>query len=184
MPVLPNPKHEAFAQGLAKGRTQAEAYADAGFKPNDGHAARLAGNGMVSARVRELQEKTAAMAEIDIMSTLREMVRIGHSDLRRAFDKDGRVKPPKDWDDDFAAAVSSVEATTTVKDDKAETVYKIKLGDKNSAIEKIAKHLGMFIERSEVTVTHVYHEMSDDELDRELQNQFLTDKSNAVQTSH
>jgi phage terminase small subunit len=34
MPVLSNPKHERFAQELAKGKTADEAYQLAGCKPN------------------------------------------------------------------------------------------------------------------------------------------------------
>ncbi|WP_455872862.1 hypothetical protein [Rhizobium yanglingense] len=43
MPVLKNARHEKFAQALAKGKTATEAYAEAGFKPHDGNAARLRG---------------------------------------------------------------------------------------------------------------------------------------------
>lgn len=59
MPVLTNPKHEAYAQMLAKGMTQEKAYVEAGYAPNKGHAARLAGKGNVKARVTELQSKAA-----------------------------------------------------------------------------------------------------------------------------
>jgi phage terminase small subunit len=51
MPILTNPRHERFAQELAKGKTATEAYRLAGYKHDDGHASRLAGNGRVSARV-------------------------------------------------------------------------------------------------------------------------------------
>jgi len=59
MPVLENPKHEAFAQSLAKGKSQAEAYADAGYAPSEPHASRLASNGKVAGRVAELLAKAA-----------------------------------------------------------------------------------------------------------------------------
>jgi hypothetical protein len=59
MPALTNPKHEAFAQALAKGVKQEKAYSDLGYAANKGHAARLAGKGNVKARVAELQAQTA-----------------------------------------------------------------------------------------------------------------------------
>lgn len=65
---LKNPKHERFAQELAKGRSQVEAYATAGYKPNDGHAARLAGDGRIGARVLELQQRAAVRTEITVAS--------------------------------------------------------------------------------------------------------------------
>lgn len=63
MPVLRNAKHEAFAQGLAKGKTADQAYIDAGYKPNHGNATRLKLNETVLERVREIQEKVAAKVE-------------------------------------------------------------------------------------------------------------------------
>jgi phosphoglucomutase len=59
MPALTNPKHEAFAQALAKGVKQEKAYSDLGYAANKGHAARLAGKGNVKARVAELQAQSA-----------------------------------------------------------------------------------------------------------------------------
>lgn len=62
MPILSNPRHEAFAQALAKGKSAAEAYVLAGYKPNDGNAIRLKGNERVAARLAELQGKAAERA--------------------------------------------------------------------------------------------------------------------------
>lgn len=66
MPSLENPKHERFAQELAKGKTQNEAYAEAGYKPDDGNATRLTGNDRVVARVAEIQERAAIRSEITV----------------------------------------------------------------------------------------------------------------------
>lgn len=62
MPVLPDAKREAFAQALAKGKSQTDAYAAAGYKPHRQNAARLMTNDAVQARVRELQEASAKKA--------------------------------------------------------------------------------------------------------------------------
>lgn len=76
MPVLPNPRHERFAQELAKGKSQTEAYAGAGYKPSDQHASRLARNGKVSGRIEELQNRAAERAEITIVSITDRLTRI------------------------------------------------------------------------------------------------------------
>lgn len=55
MPVLPNQRHEAFAQALAKGKTADEAYALAGFKPNRGNAATLKAKQSILDRVEPYQ---------------------------------------------------------------------------------------------------------------------------------
>lgn len=72
MPVLENPRYERFAQDIAKGMSQIDAYVNAGYKPNDGHAARLAGHGRIVARVAELKERAATRAEISLQSLLEE----------------------------------------------------------------------------------------------------------------
>lgn len=165
MPSLTNSKHEAFAQALAKGKSQADAYAEAGYAPSEPHASRLARNGKVVARVAELAEKSALRAELDVARILKELSRVGLSDLRGLFKEDGSIKKPSEWDDDLAAAISSIEVVSKGSGDgPVEYVSKVKLWDKNAALEKIGKHFSMFIERQEVTVTHRFAEMSDDEL--------------------
>jgi len=59
MPVLSDPKHEAMAQGLAKGLSADKAYVEAGYNSHRGNASRLSSNESVQARVRELQEVSA-----------------------------------------------------------------------------------------------------------------------------
>lgn len=57
--ILSNPRHEAFAQALAKGKTADEAYQHAGYRPNRHNAAALARKQHISTRVRDLQHRTA-----------------------------------------------------------------------------------------------------------------------------
>lgn len=157
MPALTNARHEAFAQGLAKGLTASEAYVAAGYKESRSAASRLSTNVNVSARVAELVTKGGELAEIDVARVLKELVRLGTSDIRDAFTDDGALKPPKAWSDDFAAAVASVEvASRNLGKDadgntEVEHVHKLKVWDKNSALEKLGKYLSMFIERRELT---------------------------------
>jgi phage terminase small subunit len=76
MPVLKNARHEQFAQALAKGKAQAKAYAAAGYKPSEHHASRLASNGKVAARVREILAKVADKAEWSAADRLAALKRI------------------------------------------------------------------------------------------------------------
>lgn len=59
MAVLSDPKHEAFAQALAKGMNQSDAYVAAGYKAKGSsikvNASRLLTKANIEARVRELQ---------------------------------------------------------------------------------------------------------------------------------
>lgn len=66
MPALSNPKHERFAQALAKGETATAAYVIAGYEDNEGNAGRLNRNEQVQARVAEILERAAMRAEITV----------------------------------------------------------------------------------------------------------------------
>jgi len=70
MPTLDNPRHERFAQGLAKGMSADAAYEQAGFKPNRGNASTLKANQSVKDRVAELQERAEAKTEITLQKLI------------------------------------------------------------------------------------------------------------------
>jgi phage terminase small subunit len=72
MPALDNPKHERFAQGLAKGKSASQAYVDAGYKESRPAASRLSTNVNVVARVAELQDIGSLRAEVTIASLIQE----------------------------------------------------------------------------------------------------------------
>lgn len=76
MPALDNPKHERFAQELAKGKSQAQAYAEAGYKPSEPNASRLTSNDKVASRVREIQDRAAARTEITVASITERLLAI------------------------------------------------------------------------------------------------------------
>jgi hypothetical protein len=62
MPILPNPKHEAFAQALARGLSISAAYVEAGYKPNRGNAhTLLKQKKCISKRVEEIQAEQLAI---------------------------------------------------------------------------------------------------------------------------
>lgn len=76
MPALANPRHERFAQELAKGKTADEAYQEAGYSENRGNATRLKANESVTARVAEIQGKAAQRVEITIASATEHLLRL------------------------------------------------------------------------------------------------------------
>lgn len=156
MAVLSNPKHEQFAQGLAKGLTADEAYVAAGFKESRGNASRLRSNENISKRVEEIVSRGAERAEVTVAKVMAELSRLGFSDVRNAFTPEGAIRNPNEWDDDFARSVAAIEVVTRATGERdendrpiIENVHKIKLWDKNSALEKLAKALGMFVEKHE-----------------------------------
>lgn len=73
MTLLSNPRHERFAQELAKGETADAAYVNAGFKPSRGNASRLKANDIISARVFEIQGMAADKVVVTIDDIARQL---------------------------------------------------------------------------------------------------------------
>ena len=71
--IIRNARHERYAQALAAGKSAAEAYELAGYRPNKGNAVRLKDNEHVRKRVAELQARGAERAEVTLVSLLAEL---------------------------------------------------------------------------------------------------------------
>lgn len=72
-----SPKHEAFAQGVASGKSATAAYIEAGYSPNgaDGAACKLQGNASVASRIEELRaenQKSMSMTRLDWVNAIQE----------------------------------------------------------------------------------------------------------------
>jgi phage terminase small subunit len=111
----------------------------------------------VAEAIAKAFKKRSERTEITQDRVLKELARIGFSDLRRVMTTGGNLKDPLLWDDDVAPAISSIEVVTKPgppnKDGEREVehVAKIKTWDKVAALEKIGRHLGMFPTRVEHT---------------------------------
>lgn len=152
-----------FADGILQGRTQRDAYANAGYKARgasaDANAARLLKNAKVAAYLAEKRAKLEKKAEINAERVLRELARIAFADIRNLFTWDEERAcyiPSRELTDDEAAAISSVKSKTVryTREDGTEEErieLELKTYDKLSALEKIGKNLGMFTDKVEHT---------------------------------
>ena len=150
------PKQERFCLEYLKTGNASEAYRRAynaqKMKPEtiNRKAKELMDNGKIAARLAELARVMAENAGLTVEKTLREVARIVHSDPRRLFDTKGRLLPISELPAEVAASVASMEVVTSRVPGsdpvKVEYTTKIKLWDKNSAIDKAMKHLGLFKE--------------------------------------
>jgi phage terminase small subunit len=70
MPMLNNSRHEAFAHGIAAGKSVEAAYSDAGYSPNSGNASRLNGKESVVARVADLKALVQDMRRLSLHNTV------------------------------------------------------------------------------------------------------------------
>lgn len=106
---------------------------------------------MIADAIAKARKKTSDKLEITRERVLIEMARIAFSDPRKMFDEDGQLLPIVDMDDDTVAAIGgvdmnmrSVRGPDGESTNETEGVHKIKVWDKNSALEKLSKHLGLF----------------------------------------
>jgi phage terminase small subunit len=70
---LKNQRHELFAQALAQGKPETQAYVAAGYNPSNSNPHRLSENEGVKQRVAELQNRSAARVEITLEKLLRDL---------------------------------------------------------------------------------------------------------------
>ena len=73
MAPLKNVRHERFVQDLLEGKNATDTYEQAGFKRDDGNAARLKANPKVAERLAELQAEIAAETVVTVQGLINEM---------------------------------------------------------------------------------------------------------------
>ena len=88
---------------------------------------------------------------------LREIARLGFSDVRRLYDETGALKAPHTLPDDLAAAVAAVEVVSYVSEEGGEPVlkrtHKIRLWPKAENLKLLAQYLGLLTETVTVEMT-------------------------------
>jgi len=134
MPALENPKHERFAQELAKGFSADKAYELAGFKPNRGNAVTLKRKESISNRVAELlaeREAIHAQATADAIKST-------------ALTKEWVIETLKE---NVARAMQAKPVRET-EDGDAIGEYQYQGSVANRALELLGKELGMFVDRA------------------------------------
>ena len=148
-------KQEQFCRAMASGMNQSDAYRAAydakSMKPAtvQSKACLLMADGKVRARVSELSKKAAERAEITAADVLIEAMRLAKFDIRKLYKADGSPVPIHELDDDTAAAVQAVDYSEEYIGTGKDRVFvgytkKYKVADKNSALDKLFKHFGLF----------------------------------------
>lgn len=102
----------------------------------------------IAKRRQEMQQRT----EITADRVLEEYAKIAFFDPRKLFTADGAIKPVQYWDDDVAAVIGGLDVVEIGDDGEViGRVKKLKLIDKKGALDSIGKHLGMFVDRTELS---------------------------------
>ena len=134
-----NRRYRAFVEAyIANGRNGTRAAITAGYGPRC--AQQMATKLLTRPKVREILEaREAKLPQITGLSaerTLLEIARLAYFDARKLYREDGSMKTMREMDDDTVAAIASIDV------DALGT--KLKMHDKNAALEKAAKHLGLY----------------------------------------
>lgn len=145
-----SPKQERFVAEYLVDLNAAQAAIRAGYSPKTAkeQGARLLTNVHIQKAVQERRQQHQANTGLTVERVLLEAMRLAFFDIRKLTDADGNPIPINQLDDDTAAAIQGLElATERVRgdDEGAETVVrKYKIADKNAAVERLFKHLGLF----------------------------------------
>lgn len=151
---LDSPKMHQFVKEYAATRDPKASAIAAGYggKTPLRSAYRLLARDDIKAEIAKVDKTLEKERHIKNRDILIELRRVCFSDIRKLFDANGALLPMSEWDDEIAKAVASVEVVQRVVksaegDYAQEFVKKIRLWDKNVAIEKAMKHLGLLIDR-------------------------------------
>ena len=138
------PQQERFAREIGAGRSGVEAYRAAYPKSEKWkdqsvrvEASKMLASPNISQRIDKIQAAGAKLAELEAAEIAQEIKRLALSDIAGIMHDDGRVKLPHELDPATRAAVASFKI-----DEYGRIEYKF--WDKNSALDKAAKILGLY----------------------------------------
>jgi phage terminase small subunit len=141
------PKQEQFVAEYLIDLNGTQAAIRAGYsqKTANEQAARLLANVSVSKLISERRKEHQANTGITAERVLKEVAGLAFFDVRRLVNADGSPKSITDLDDETARAIQGIELQTVKDGENAfALVRKYKIADKNAALEKLMKHLGLF----------------------------------------
>lgn len=159
MAELKNPQHELFCLEYLKdlNATKAAERAKYSKKTARQQGSVLLSKPDISARLAELIGQKQAVAGTDAQSILNELSLIAHSDIEGLFDeKTLTMKTVSDIPQNLRRAIQSVEFVEEFEGtgrDKVQIGWtrKIKLWDKNKALESLGRYQKLFTDKVEIT---------------------------------
>lgn len=144
-----SPKQERFVAEYLVDLNATQAAIRAGYSPKTAQeqSSRLLSNVIIQKAVQERRQQHQTNTGLTVERVLTEAMRLAFFDIRKLTDAEGNPIPINQLDDDTAAAIQGLELATerSRDEDGSETVVrKYKVADKNAALERLFKHLGLF----------------------------------------
>ena len=169
-------KHEAFKLEYLRTFKPKEAAIHAGFNPRSAAstASRLLKSPCMIEAIDQELKKRAKDSEVTQERIVKELAKIAFADPRKLYDGSGNLLPVCKLDADTAAALGTVEAVELAScGGTYSEVKKMRLIDKKGALDSLARHLGMFTDKQQITGADggpvEYKNLSDRELDARIQ---------------
>lgn len=137
---------------IANGGNATQAAIEAGYSKKTAYSAggRLLKRVEIATAIEKNRELASAKAGLTVERTLKEVARLAYSDPRKFYDVAGNLIPIHKLDDDTAACIASLEVDEITSDGAVlGHTKKIKHWDKNAALEKAMKHLGLYEKNNE-----------------------------------
>ena len=151
------PKQERFIQEYLIDLNATQAAIRAGYSQKTAHpmGAENLRKPTIAAAITKAQLERAKRTEITQDRVLEEYAKLAFLNPKHFYDDKGQLIPIHELPDEVAAALTGMDITTAYnkENETFDTIKKIKYSDKKGALDSLAKHLGMFIERLAVTDT-------------------------------
>ena len=144
-----NPKQQQFVAEYLVDLNATQAAIRAGYSPKTAgvQGFDLLKKPEIAAAIESLRNEHAKNTGLTVERVLTEAMRLAFFDIRKLTDAEGNPIPINQLDDDTAAAIQGLELATERsrdEDGSGTVVRKYKLADKNAALERLFKHLGLF----------------------------------------
>lgn len=150
------PKQALFVLEYLKDLNATEAAKRAGFSAKTAYAQgpELLKTPHVAAEIERAKRERDERTQVKLDQVIRELARVGFSDVRALFNENGTMKKPHELTGDQAAAIAAIEVDEIGVDGKVVGyTRKVKFWPKNGALELLGKHLGAFVEKHQVEGT-------------------------------
>jgi len=153
-PPMLTPKQSRFVEEYLIDLNGKQAAVRAGYsaKSAEAQASRLLRNTAVQAALGEAMQARSQRTEVTADRVVAELAKLAFADMRDYWPRPGETIDLHRLDEDRTAAVEEISISETV--DRAGVLHRrtrLKLHDKKGALDSLARHLGMFVDRHEVS---------------------------------
>lgn len=156
------PKQAAFVQEYLIDLNATQAAIRAGYSKKTAHVigTENLSKPAIASALAAAQQARAKRTGITQDRVLQELAAIAFFDIRKLYSDDGTLRSPKDWDDVAGAALAGVDVVETKSGEvdgdgnmQFTPIYtkKVKTWDKGSALALAMRHLGMLVDKTELT---------------------------------